>query len=260
MRVPMLDPGECYVDEGPKNWELFYQHTGRYQFAREHVRGKVVLDAACGTGYGAAILAEAAHLVVGLDHSPEALFRCRHRYQRSNVHFLRGDCCHVGLRDGAVDAVISFETLEHLEDMRSFLREIKRVLKPGGILLISTPNRPLYAVYNKGRRNVYHSLELDEGEFTRLLSGFFAIEAVWGQRHFSKKDLPLVREFAEQEVPIGPDGLFRRAVRVMLRTCLPEGIRSKNWLAVQIWAHKCSVGEVVPSHGVYMIAKAKKPF
>lgn len=257
--MPMLDSGERYVDEGPKNWELFYQHTGRYLFAREQVRGKVVLDAACGTGYGAAILAEAAHLVVGLDHSQEALSYCRHHHQRSHVHFLQGDCCHVGLRDGAVDVVVSFETLEHLEDMRSFLREIRRVLKPGGILLISTPNRPLYAVYNKGRRNVYHRLELDEEEFTRLLSEFFAIEAVWGQRHFSKKDLPLVRGFAEQEVPVGPDGLFRRAVRVALRTCLPEGIRSRNWPVAQVWAHKCNIGEVAPSHGVYMIAKARKP-
>src|SRR5574337_1136347 len=136
--------------------------------------------------------------------------------------------------------------------MRSFLHEIRRVLKPGGILLISTPNRPLYAVYNKGRRNLYHRLELDEEEFTRLLSEFFAIEAVWGQRHFSKKDLPLVRGFAEQEVPVGPDGFFRRAVRVALRTCLPEGIRSRNWPVAQVWAHKCNIGEVAPSHGVYM--------
>lgn len=171
----MLVSGERYVDEGPKNWELFYQHVGRYLFARPYVTGRVILDAACGTSYGSAMLANNATLVVGIDGSGEVIAYCVRHHRRSNVRFLQMNCCRLGFRVNSFDAVISFETIEHRHDMKSFLQEVRRVLKPGGTLLISTVNRPLYAVYNKGRQNVYHCLELDEKEFCILLTEYFTI-------------------------------------------------------------------------------------
>lgn len=255
----MLASGERYVDEGPKNWELFSQHVGRYLFARPYVAGRVVLDAACGTGYGTAMLAEQAQIVVGIDSCREAIAYSIRHHRRPNVRCLLMNCGELGLRANSFDAVISFETLEHLHDMKSFLQEVRRVLKPAGTLLISTPNRPLYAVYNKGKRNTYHCVELDEREFRALLGEYFTVETVWGQRHFAPRDLPLMQSFADQTVPTGPDGLIRRVLRVALRTCLSELVRSRFLVAAQIWANKCSIGEVPPSHGVYMIALVKKP-
>lgn len=250
---------ERYIDgDPPLNWELFYQHMGRYLFARQYVSEKVVLDAACGTGYGTAMLAKKARNVVGVDNSRDAILHGIKNYQKTNVHFMQMDCCQISFKDNSFDVVISFETLEHITNMNLFLKELQRVLKPGGVLLVSTPNRPLYAVYNKGRANIYHCLELDENEFRQLLSKYFAIEKIWGQRHFSKKDIPLVHLYAAQGVPTGPDNFFRRAARVILRSCFPTWLRSRNFLMPQIWANKCWVGEIAPSSGVYMIAKAIK--
>ncbi len=250
--------GERYIDSGNRNWELFYQHMGRYLFAKSYAVGKVVLDAACGTGYGTVILAEKARKVVGVDNSKDAITYCIENYRNPNVHFMQMDCSQLGFSEGSFDTVVSFETLEHIPDMNMFLREIRGVLKPGGTLIISTPNRPLYAVYNKGNPNIYHYFELDEDEFRQILSKFFTIETIWGQRYFSRKDLSLIRPYAAHGAPTGPDGLIRRALRVGLRNCIPTSVRSSYLLNVQVWANKCRVGEIQPSHGVYMIAKAIK--
>lgn len=250
--------GERYIDEWPRNWELFYQHVGRYLFAQRHVSGRIVLDVACGSGYGTALLAECARAVVGADASRDVIAYAATRYRRSNASFLQMDCGWIGMRDQSVDVVVSFETLEHVSDMNQFLKELRRVLKPGGTLLISTPNRPLYAVYNKGRPNRYHCQELDAEEFRRLLSEHFLVETVWGQRHFAKRDLPLIRPYAERGVPVGPDCLMRRLVRVAFRTCLPERFRARTLVGMQVWAGKCGIGEVPPADAVYMVALARK--
>lgn len=253
-----MTPAERYVNEGPKNWELFFQHVGRYLFAKPYAAGRVVLDAACGTGYGTAMLAEQAKLVVGIDSCREAITYSIRHHSRPNVRYLPMNCGELGLRANSFDTVMSFETIEHLHDMKSFLQEVRRVLKSAGTLLISTPNRPLYTVYNKGKRNTCHYMELDEKEFCTLLGEYFTVETIWGQRHFASKDLPLVQPFADHTVPTGPDELIRRVLRVALRTCFSESMRSRALVAAQIWANKCSIGEVPPSHGVYMIALAKK--
>lgn len=254
----IVQTGERYIDEWPMNWELFYQHIGRYLFAQRHVSGCVVLDVACGSGYGTALLAKYARAVVGADVSRDAIAHAVTRYRRSNVSFFQTDCGWIGMRDQSVDVVVSFETLEHVPDMNRFLKELRRVLKPGGTVLISTPNRPLYAVYNKGRSNPYHYQELDAEEFPRLLSEHFQVETVWGQRYFTKRDLPLIRPYAERGVPVGPDGLMRRLVRVALRMCLPERFRARTLVGMQVWAGKCGIGEVPPADAVYMVALVRK--
>jgi SAM-dependent methyltransferase len=250
--------GERFVDAAPRNWELFYQHVARYRFARRFAAGRVVLDVACGSGYGSALLGERARAVIGADLSRPALAHAAAHHGGSGARYVRMDGCRLGLRDGSVDLVVSFETLEHVPDMPLLLRELRRVLKPGGLLIISTPNRPLYAVYNKGRRNPFHHTELIEEEFRALLAKEFTIEQVVGQRHFAGRDLVLTAPYSDGPVPMGPDGFVRRALRVALRVLLPESWRARHWLDAQIWANKCSLGEVPPAHAVYMVACAQK--
>ncbi|HZS11899.1 MAG TPA: class I SAM-dependent methyltransferase [Nitrospirales bacterium] len=250
--------GERFVDAAPRNWELFYQHVARYRHARRFVADRIVLDLACGSGYGAALLARTARRVLAADVSRSALQYGAVHHGAANVQRLQSDGCRLALRAASIDVIVSFETIEHVPDMPQLLREFHRVLKPDGLLLVSTPNRPLYGVYNKGRRNPFHCVELEEEEFRSLLGHVFAVEAMAGQRHFARKDIPLIAPFASGPVPTGPDGLVRRAARAALRTWLPQEWRAHHWLDMQIWANKCSIGDVPPAHGVYMIARARK--
>lgn len=88
-------------------------HVARYRFAAELLGGDAVLDAACGCGYGSAILAQAGCLTVGVDKAPEAIAWARSYFGAGRTVFLERDLAQV---EGPFDAVVSFETLEHLDD------------------------------------------------------------------------------------------------------------------------------------------------
>lgn len=157
------------------------EHLHRYALARELAAGHDVLDVACGEGYGSALLAEAARHVTGVDLDAAAIAHAAAKYARPNLRFLAGSATAVPLENAAVDLVVSFETIEHLAQHEAMLAEIRRVLRPGGWLLISSPDRREYteaAHY----RNPFHVKELDAAEFAALLGRHFAKVEMLGQR------------------------------------------------------------------------------
>jgi 2-polyprenyl-3-methyl-5-hydroxy-6-metoxy-1,4-benzoquinol methylase len=157
--------------------QTFWEHIYRYQFATRYVRGRRTLDIACGEGYGtAALLAAGARSVVGVDICPEA---CAHARARYGVETRLGRAERIPLDDASVDVVVSFETVEHVEDPRRFIAECERVLSPGGMLVLSTPNRPVYSP--NGRHNRYHRAEMDEEEFRSLLATRFTDYSLYCQ-------------------------------------------------------------------------------
>lgn len=161
---------------------LAYEHIHRYAFCVELARGKRVLDAACGQGYGSALLSETATHVVGVDCDPSTIARARQSYaSRGNTMFMTADCVQLPFADAEFDLVVSFETLEHVELQNQMLAEFARVLKPEGILVISTPNRPVYSPPSKPP-NPYHVKELDLGEFVSALKKCFRHVRMLGQR------------------------------------------------------------------------------
>jgi SAM-dependent methyltransferase len=144
----------------------FWEHIYRYRFATRFVRGKRVLDIACGEGYGTAALARAgAASVIGVDLSKETCEHARHKY---GIDARVGDACSVSLPDRSLDVIVSFETIEHLETPVIFLDECRRLLIPGGTLVISTPNRDAFQQVDVS--NPFHCAEMTEGEFTSLLA------------------------------------------------------------------------------------------
>lgn len=171
--------GERFTPECVR--EIRYEHIHRYAFAQEFVQGLRVLDAACGEGYGSALLAHTADSVVGLDISEEAIGHARQRYASENLKFRQGDCTDLPFDDDEFDCVISFETLEHLENQQGLLQSFRRVLKPGGFLLVSTPDKAVYTD-QQGNRNEYHVSELYRGEFEELLADYFPAVRLWGQK------------------------------------------------------------------------------
>lgn len=171
--------GERFTPECER--EIWYEHFHRYVFALEFIRGLNVLDAACGEGYGSALMANSAASVTGVDLSEQAIAHASGRYQRDNLQFQQGDCTALPFGDDQFDAVVSFETLEHLEDQDGLMSEFRRVLKPEGFLLISTPDKAVYSD-QQDHQNEFHVKELYRDQFETLLNRYYPAVRLWGQK------------------------------------------------------------------------------
>lgn len=178
--------------------KIAYEHWHRYAVCQEHARGLDVLDVACGEGYGAALLAKVASRVVGLDLNKSTIATAQARYrQQERLSFEAGSCRDLPFSDASFDLIVSMETLEHIAEQQTFLSEIKRVLRPAGVLIISTPNRPVYSGETE-RKNPFHVSELDESEFSTLISAHFVNAEVLAQRMYVASMIgPLRDEKAE---------------------------------------------------------------
>jgi SAM-dependent methyltransferase len=162
---------------------LLNEHLARYRFAARFADGRRVLDAGCGSGYGVAELANAA-AVVAMDISAEATAYARREFSRTGVHFLQGACESLPFADASFDLVVAFEVIEHLDRWREMLAEARRVLRPHGVLLVSTPNKAWYAESRAAAGpNPYHVREFEYDEFEAALEAVFPHVYLWSQNH-----------------------------------------------------------------------------
>jgi len=161
--------------------QIEYEHLHRYCFARLFCRGKEVVDVAAGEGYGSALLAQVANRVIGVEIAADAVAHAISAYGRSNLSFIRGDVRHLPLQSNTADVVVSFETIEHLYDQQLFLAEIRRVLRPGGVLVISSPDSEVYS-YTGSPVNPFHIRELTRDEFKAILRSVFPHTHFYSQR------------------------------------------------------------------------------
>lgn len=213
---------------------VFQEHLARYQFSGPYARGKRVLDAASGSGYGTAFLARWAAFSVGVDTSPEALDQAR-GYRLENGAFAQMSCIQLAFRDGVFDLICSLEFIEHTNCFREALGEFSRVLRPGGILVISTPNRkPDRPVPPP---NPFHTQEFNAEEFSALLREFFPIVKTFGQfkgirAQAVSQGTPLKRTLRRFD-PLGmrrllPRGLYHRLLR-LIRAPLPQDLKPHDY-------------------------------
>ena len=160
----------------------FRRHEVVYQHLAQRCAGREVLEAGCGEGYGADLIAGVARRVVGLDYDEAAVAHVRARYPR--VEVLRGNLAELPLPDNAVDVVVNFQVIEHLWDQPQFIRECARVLRPSGLLMVSTPNRITFSPGRDTPINPFHTRELNAAELTELLvAGGFAMVSMSGVFH-----------------------------------------------------------------------------
>lgn len=159
-------------------------HLKRYVFSAPYCTDKVVLDAACGVGYGSAELARVATRVIGVDADDAAISYARARYGRDNVEFETMDVSALRFEDDAFDVVVSFETIEHVSDGEAFLREVARVLRLSGTFVVSTPNANRTT---KTPDNPFHQMEYARDDFVRLLSEHFGSVDLFGQRRLQTR-------------------------------------------------------------------------
>jgi SAM-dependent methyltransferase len=161
--------------------QIEIEHLHRYFLARAMCRGLDVLDVASGEGYGSALLAQVARSVVGVEVSAPAVAHAASAYQASNLRYMEGDARSLPIDDASLDFVVCFETIEHFYEHDRFLAEVRRVLRPGGRLIVSSPDRDVYSQAGSDA-NPYHVRELSRAEFEKLLRGAFCEVRIFAQR------------------------------------------------------------------------------
>lgn len=182
-------PERIVPDEEPPG--IVALHLKRYLFAQPYCAGKVVLDAACGSGYGTAELGRVATRVVGVDVDGPAVDYARSRYGGGNVAFEVMDVSSLQFDGDSFDVVVSFETIEHIRDREAFLREVTRVLRPSGAFVVSTPN---VEHTTERPRNPFHHVEYERDDFVRLLTPHFESIDLFGQRRRSTRRYRMLRQ------------------------------------------------------------------
>jgi len=168
---PMAFDGERYTTgiEGA----IQHEHYHRYLFALRWCAGRDVLDVASGEGYGSVLLGQVARSVIGVDIDQAAVDFATANYATPHVTYRQGDATRIPVPDHSVDVVVSFETIEHFADQSAFIAEIDRVLRPGGVVVISSPNRDIYTGV-LGNQNPFHVHEMNQAEFEAALRQRFA--------------------------------------------------------------------------------------
>jgi hypothetical protein len=183
MAQPVLPfTGERYTPECAL--EIATEHWHRYAFARALAPGRRVLDAACGEGYGSALMARAGGEVLGLDIGADAVAHARARYAGlPGLRFEQADATVLdAFPDASFDLVVSFETLEHVLAQERLLDGFARLLAPGGVLLVSTPDKRTYTDLT-GQVNPHHVRELYRDEFEAMLAARFPARRLYGQKN-----------------------------------------------------------------------------
>lgn len=160
----------------------FRRHEVVYQRLAARCSNRDVLEAGCGEGYGADLVADVAAKVIGLDYDESAVAHVRARYPR--VDMRHGNLAELPLPDADVDVVVNFQVIEHLWDQAQFVGECARVLRPSGVLLMSTPNRITFSPGRDTPLNPFHTRELNAAELTELLTDAgLVVEAMLGVFH-----------------------------------------------------------------------------
>lgn len=162
------DTGERMVPAYSQGKIVYGEHMVRYQSILPLVKNKVVLDIASGSGYGSAHLSRTAKHVYGVDISREAIQYAQKNYGSKLIDFMVGDGVKIPLKDNSVDVVVTFETIEHIEKYDQFMKEVKRVLKDKGLLILSTPNDKEYT-----EENHFHIHEFEQKELESFARQYF---------------------------------------------------------------------------------------
>jgi SAM-dependent methyltransferase len=203
--VPPLElTGERTLPDVPAENYWYRRHLAVYEWIAARAAGAVVLDMACGEGYGSDVLARSAARVVGVDGNPEAHEHARLRYTGTNLSFEWGAVETYGEPE-SFDAVVFLQTIEHVIDPPAVLAHFRRILRPGGVAYVSTPNVLKLAPAGRAKSdNPWHLREYKASEFGELCRGTFPQVELLGLFHARKLRLH------EAALALGWDSVHKR--------------------------------------------------
>lgn len=209
----------------------YFDHVRRYLFAQQFVTDARVLDIACGTGYGGDVLLRGrARQMIGMDISRDALDYAARRWKARC--FVKADAQRLPLPDGAVDVIVSFETLEHLPEPPRFLAEARRVLRADGWLILSTPNRAAASPGSATPFSPYHTFEPTRTELIALLEGNgWSVVHLYGMTHSQQAARILRPTHGPYDREASQGIAWGAYIRLWMRGLLPPVIY--GWLRAQ---------------------------
>jgi SAM-dependent methyltransferase len=168
---------EEHRSSSPQSYLVYLFHVVTYDYVQDLVRGREVLDFGCGSGYGTARIAHGCKRIVGIDISADAVDYARGKFQADNLQFAAiapVEQQPLPFADLSFDVVLSFQVIEHVPDVGRYLSEIGRVLRPGGIFVVATPDRSSRLLPMQKPWNMFHLHEYSEAELKHALSARFA--------------------------------------------------------------------------------------
>ena len=230
--------GANIVDAGRRS-PYWGEHVARYVFARPYVRGKRVLDIACGTGYVVGLMKCDADLVVGIDIDDEAVRQAASECG-SNAAVLLGDGHRLPFGDETFDVVTTFETIEHLEDRSGYLAELKRVMCNQGVMVLSTPNANYTQPHDGRPENPFHVHEYTPEELRAEIEGKFTVLAYLGQSlnddigisPFEAEQRQMPKDLSTQTRLLGWKVMNKMPFRV--REALSEWLRGRPFYPTEV--------------------------
>lgn len=179
---PLGLTGERTVPGVPEENYWFCRHVAACRLAATRCNNRRVVDAGSGEGYGTDILAHRAAAVVGVEIDPVVVAHARSAYP--DRHFVVADACATGLPAATADVVVSLQVIEHLPDVDRFLAEARRILRPGGELIVATPNRLTFTPDADAPVNIFHVEEFTAAELTnRVGRAGFEVRRLLGLHH-----------------------------------------------------------------------------
>jgi SAM-dependent methyltransferase len=234
---PRFDPGRLVHPRDETPW--WGVNAARYVFAAPYAAGKRVLDIACGTGYGLALLEGRAARVTGVDMDVEALRKAPAAIADGSTTVVAADACWLPFDDASFDLVVSFETLEHLRDRETFVGELRRVLTAEGTCILSTPNANYTQPVNGKPTNPFHVHEYAPDELRDALGRHFPRVELLGQLLDSRFR---ISPFWEDQQRL-PRALGVQARRFLWRVLNKAGVRVRNPASRWLWGHAFYPGE-----------------
>jgi SAM-dependent methyltransferase len=172
-----MDHAERFDPSGAEGTLIDSEHRTRYRWGAQIAAGKDVLDAGCGLGYGLEIIAAAgAKSVTGVDLDPEAVAEAEKRFGKHAAAVEQGDLRELPFEDASFDLAICFEAIEHVEGPEKALAELRRVLRPDGVLIVSSPNPDAYVGGNE-----FHVHEFRPAELVAAVGSLFGNVASYRQ-------------------------------------------------------------------------------
>lgn len=164
-----------------EEYVLYLMHCADYKKAQFVINKKNVLDIGCNSGYGTYILSKSCNKIVGVDVSKNAIDVAKQKYKKNNLNFQVIDGEKLPFGDNVFDIITSFQVLEHVADYDNYFKEILRVLKPRGVLLLTTPNAEIRVKPGMKPWNRFHVHEFRSDELSDILQKYFSSTSVFGQ-------------------------------------------------------------------------------
>lgn len=203
----------------------------RYKVAIDFVKGKKVLDIGTGLGDGAHFLAKNnAKQVIGIDCSKAAIIQAKEHFLLPNLKFQIMDARKLNFPKNSFDLITAFEIIEHLKekDQFTFMKKVQQILKPKGILILSTPNRMIYSSGRTKSQNPYHEKEFSPKEMDQFIGNFFNSYKVMGIKCINSQFLKIEKRLKETSLKYKLVAFFSQfKITHELSPLIPERLRNK---------------------------------